>query len=216
MFNREQGIQWRRRSLGLVVTALGVLLLTSCYLPDKFVSEIRLGNTGDYALTYHGDLIWAPLFRKIQRHEIQDADIATEIAALQRDLTRDPSFSKVQSEGDGRFAVDYHHEGHLDATGLFAFVRRNSVVLELHATPDGKITIDGNTIKPSQAVEATTLGLNVSGEFRVITSGHVLYHNATSVKTVGPYLLYIWTIENAFSPSPHLVMQRDGDWPKKP
>ena len=199
----------------LAVAILIVLPLTSCYLPDNFISEIQLGSNGDFGLTYHGDLIWAPLYRDIQRQKVTGADIPKKIEEIRRDLARDPGFSKVESEGNARFAVDYRREGHLKATDLATFVRRNAVVLQLHATPDGKVTIDGNTITPSQAVEATELGLNPSGEFRIITSGQVIYHNASAVKPVGPYLLYIWTIKNAFSPAPHLVMQRDGVWPQK-
>jgi hypothetical protein len=93
-----------------------------------------------------------------------------------------------------------------------AFVRRNSIIIELHATPDGHVTVDGNTLKPSDAQIATIAGLDVHGEFRIVTDAKVLEHNATNVTPFGPYWVYIWTIDNAFSPPPHFVMLRDGTW----
>ncbi|HXP97310.1 MAG TPA: hypothetical protein VN809_11395, partial [Telmatospirillum sp.] len=60
---------------------------------------------------------------------------------------------------------------------------------------------------------ATTLGLDVQGEFRIVADGMVKEHNASSVKPFGRYLVYIWNIQNTFSPPPHFVMQREGAWP---
>jgi hypothetical protein len=195
----------------VIVAALAMVFsLASCYVPDKFVAEIRLGGNGDYALTYIGQLIWAPLFRDIRLNKVAAADIPVKIEEISRDMVRDPGFKQVESLGDGRFKVRYEHEGRLKPSDLYAFVRRNSIILELHASPDGKVAIDGRTLKPSDAVEATTMGLSVTGEFRVITDGKVIEHNATRVVSRGPYLLYIWTIDNVFSPSPHLVMMRKG------
>ncbi len=191
-------------------------LLAACYLPNNFKAEVRLGRNGDFGLRYIGELVWAPLYRDIQQHRLKADEIPQKVADIQQDLARDPKFKTIESLGDGRFKVDYEREGHLNATGLVTFVRRNAIILAIHATPDGRITIDGNTLKPSDAQSATTMGLDVKGEFRVVTDAVVLEHNATTVKPFGRYLLYIWTIQNAFSPAPHFVMQREGAWPVSP
>ena len=44
------------------VLALAAAILAACYLPDAFKSEVRVGNTGDYSISFYGDLIWAPLY----------------------------------------------------------------------------------------------------------------------------------------------------------
>ena len=46
------------------------------------------------------------------------------------------------------------------------------------------------------------------GEFRVVTDGVILDHNAGEVRPFGAYRIYIWRMENALSPAPRLVMQR--------
>lgn len=190
------------------------VVLAACYLPDHFKSEVRVGSTGDYALSFYGDLIWAPLYRDIERGKVPEDEIPKKIEEIRQDLVRDPAFKTVESLGKGRFHVTYERQGHLKPTDLVTFVRRNAIILQLHATPDGKVALDGATIKPSDANEAVAMGLSLSGEFRLITDAQVLSHNASKVTLYQGYPVYIWTIENAFSPAPHLVMQRSGAWPQ--
>jgi hypothetical protein len=196
--------------------ALTAVILAACYLPDHFKSEVRVGSTGDYSISFYGDLIWAPLYRDIERGNVPADEIPKKIEELRKDLARDPAFKSVESLGQGRFHVTYQREGHLAATDLVTFVRRNAIILQLHATPDGKVSLDGATIKPSEANEAVAMGLSLAGEFRLITDAQVLSHNASKVTLYQGYPVYIWTIENAFSPAPHLVMQRSGAWPQTP
>jgi len=199
------------------LAALAVLAaLAACYLPDRFKSEVRLSPDGTYAISFYGDLIWAPLYRDIQKGKVPADQIAPKIAEIESDLKRDSAFKTVESAGDGRFHVTYEREGRLQPTDLVTFVRRNAIILQLKATPDGKVHMDGSSIKPSDANEATMLGLAIQGEFRLITDAQVLSHNASRVTLYKGYPVYIWTIENAFSPAPHLVMQRSGAWPVQP
>ena len=195
---------------------IAAAILVACYLPDNFKSEVRVGSTGDYSISFYGDLIWAPLYRDIQRGTVPQDEIPGKIEEIRKDLARDPAFKTVESLGQGRFHVTYQREGHLAATDLVTFVRRNAIILQLHATPDGKVSLDGAAIKPGDANEAVAMGLALKGEFRLITDAQVLSHNASKVTLYQGYPVYIWTIENAFSPAPHLVMQRSGAWPQKP
>lgn len=203
-----------RISAGAGMTVL--LILAGCYLPDHFKSEIRVGSDGDYAISFYGDLIWAPLYRDILHGEVPPDQIPVKIAEIEKDLKRDSAFKSVESAGQGRFHVVYQREGKLRATDLVTFVRRNAIILQLKATADGKLFLDASSIKPADANEAATMGLSVEGEFRLITDAQVLSHNAGKVTLYKGYPVYIWTIQNAFSPAPHLVMQRSGAWPIKP
>ena len=207
----------QRRRFGLIAVLLFVAgVAAACYLPDKFIAEIRLGKNGDYALHYIGDLTWAPLYRDIKEGRVPPEKIQEKIDLIEKDLKRDTNFTKVESLGDARFRVEYERQGRLAPSEQVTFVRRNAIILMIRSHPDGRITVDGNTLKPSDAQMATTLGLGVEGEFRVVTDGYVKQQNASQIKPFGPYRVYIWTIQNAFSPSPHFVMQREGAWPSQP
>ena len=198
------------------VLALVAVILAACYLPDAFKSEIRVGSNGDYSLSFYGDLIWAPLFRDIEKGNIKPEEIAGKIEEIRKDLARDSSFKSVESAGQGRFHVTYERQGHLQPTDLVTFVRRNAIIIQLKATADGKVALDGATIKPSEANQAVQMGLSLQGEFRLVTDAQVLSHNASKTILYQGYPVYIWTIGGPFSPAPHLVMQRSGAWPAQP
>ena len=198
-----------------VALAAVAVILTACYLPSNFKSEVRVSDNGDFALSFYGDLIWAPLYRDIQRGNVPASEIAAKVEEIRKDLARDPSFKTVESAGQGKFHVTYERQGHLQPNDLVTFVRRNAIIIQLKATPDGKVSLDGATIKPSDANQGVQMGLSLQGEFRLVTDAQVLSHNASKTTLYQGYPVYIWTIENAFSPAPHLVMQRSGAWPQK-
>lgn len=195
-----------------------VAALAACYLPNKFMSEIRLSRQGAYGLYYKGELTWAPLYREIRQGKLTPEEAAAKITEIDKDLRRDSHFKSIASTGEGHFDVEYEREGQLGPSGEVTFVRRNAIILMIKATPDGLITVNGQSLKPSDAQTTTNLGLDIQGEFRIVTDALVKEHNATMVKPFNGYKVYIWTIQNAFSPSPHFVMQRDGAWqaPSKP
>ena len=196
------------------IGALAMLaLLAGCYLPNNFKSEVRLGRTGDYALSFYGELAWAPLVRDIQDKKLSPEEIPAKIAMIKKDLARDSNFKSVESLGKGRFKVSYERQGHLGPHAEVIFVRSNAIIIQLHSTPDGLIRVEGNTLRPADAQTLTQLGIDIQGEFRVVTDGLVKDHNAGTVRPFGSATLYIWSIQNAFSPAPHLVMQREGAWP---
>jgi hypothetical protein len=196
----------------VIFSILTVLILNSCYIPDKFKAEIQLSKNGAYIFSYYGDLIWAPLFRNIQRHLIDEQKVSEEIKVIQRDLSHDSHFKSVESAGEGRFHVEYHYQDIFRPSDFYAFVRRNAPILQMRADKNGRLIIVGRAMKSNQAAEATSLGLSITGEFRIITDGNVIMNNATKVIQQGPYRVYIWNITNIFSPSLKFVMQREGNW----
>jgi len=202
-----------RKRLIILATVGLCALLAACYLPNHFKSEIRLGSNGDYALSFYGELTWAPLYREITQGKLTPDQAKEKIDGIMKDLERDDNFTKIENLGNGRFKVAYERQGHLAATDMVTFVRRNAIVLQMVAKPDGRIIVSGNTLKPSDAQMATSSGMDIQGEFRIVTNGNVLEHNASAIKPYEGYLVYIWNIENVFSPAPRFVMRREGAYP---
>lgn len=200
------------RKFGLfgAVAALLLAVLAGCYVPNQFKSEIRIGRTGGYAMTYEGELIYAPLFEEISKGGLTPKDAAEKVAAVERDLTRDPAFKEIRNLGKGRFLVKYEQQGVLDGNQLISFVRRNAPIISIKSTENGMIAVYGAAIKPSDAQRLTQVGIDMAGEFRVTTDARVLEHNASAVRAYGPYTIYIWRIDNPLSPTPKLVIARDG------
>ncbi len=192
-----------------------VLLLSSCYIPDKFRSELRLSKYGDYSLTYKGDLMFAPILDDYRKNKIKPEDEAERQENIRRDLSRDIAFRKIESKGKGRFAVEYERVGRLEKVQLTSLIRRDARMLSLRSMENGAIVVKANAMKPSDAQILAELGLNMEGEFRVTTDANVVKHNATQVKPFGTAKVYIWKIENPLAVMPELVMIRDVD-PARP
>lgn len=192
-----------------------VLLLSSCYIPDKFRSELRLSKYGDYSLTYKGDLMFAPILDDYRKNKIKPEDEAERQENIRRDLARDIAFRKIESKGKGRFAVEYERVGRLEKVQLTSLIRRDARMISLRSVENGAIIVKAAAMKPSDAQILAELGLNMEGEFRITTDGNVVEHNATQVKPFGTSKVYIWKIENPLTPMPQLVMIRDVD-PNRP
>lgn len=205
------GRDWLKR-IGVLAA---LLLLSSCYIPDKFKGELRLSKYGDYSLSYKGDLMFAPILDDYRKNKIKPEDEAERQENIRRDLARDIAFRKIEAKGKGRFAVEYERVGRLEKVQLTSLIRRDARLISLRSMENGAIVIRGNAMKPSDAQILAELGLNMEGEFRITTDGNVVEHNATQVKPFGTAKVYIWKIENPLSPMPQLVMIRDVD-PNRP
>lgn len=204
-------IEWLRR--GAVLAML--LLLSSCYIPDKFRAELRLSRYGDYSLSYKGDLLWAPILDDYRKGKVSPEDEAEKIENIRRDLSRDIAFRKIESRGRGRFGVVYERAGRLGRVQLTALIRRDARMIALRSLENGGIIVAANSMKPSDAQILAELGLTMEGEFRITTDANVVENNATEVRQFGTSRVYIWKIDNPLSAMPHLVMIRDPD-PSRP
>lgn len=202
---------WVRR-LGVLAA---LLLLSSCYIPDKFKSELRLSRYGDFSLTYKGDLLWAPILDDYRKHKVTPENEPEKIENIRKDLVRDMAIRKMENAGKGRFKVEYERAGRLERVQLIALLRRDARLLALRSLENGAIAVHANAMKPSDAQIMAEMGLTMEGEFRVTTDGNVVEHNASEVRPFGTSKVYIWKIDNALSPMPHLVMLRDED-PNRP
>ena len=206
---------WLKQAcLRLGVLAL-LLPLASCYVPDKFRSELRLSRYGDYALSFDGDLIYAPILDDYATGKITPENEEEKNNNIYKDLVRDPAIKDLRRAGKGRFHVKYERQGRLGANQLVALIRRDARMLALKSKPDGTIIIDANGVKPGDAQRMAELGITMEGEFRITTDANVVNHNATEVRSFGQYKVYVWKIENALSLTPTLIMLRDPD-PARP
>jgi hypothetical protein len=206
---------WRGR-VAIAASLVLLVALAACYLPNNFRSEIRMGRTGDFALAFYGELVWAPLYRDIQNGKYTSEQIPEQVELIRQDLVRDHGFKTVESLGQGRFKVAYERQGRLKASDEVTFVRRNAIIILIHATPDGKVTINSAALKPSDAKTITDMGLAMNGQFDIITDGLVTNNNATRVEPYQQYQRYVWLVNGPFTPSAHFVMQREGVWQTKP
>ncbi len=192
----------------LIVVAM-LMPLTSCFVPDKYSTEIRLTKSGGYGISYVGELTWAPLYGQLTRGEIEPEAGAEQAAAFLAGLKADIYFESVTGLGSGRYKVRYDRQGQFTETQLLSFVRRNARIFQIRASEDGTVNFFGTGAGSNQADQLEAIGLRTEGLVRVVTDAEVLSHNAMSVKrspTPG-YTIYDWNMTSFRQPVPKLTLQ---------
>ncbi len=194
------GAGWLRLGalLGLLV------LLTGCYLPDRFELNINIEPDGDYAFQYKGDLISVNFLRKIGAETVEGDD-EDEIDVYRSDLQRDSGFKNVSYLGQARYRVDYARQNNIFKYANFSFVRRNGAFLVMKRNAEGLITLEGSRPQKRYRDELTAKGFKTRGVVRVWTSARVLDHNANQVQQGNPSM-YVWNIEDINQEMPNMII----------
>ncbi|RVU36361.1 hypothetical protein EOI86_14210 [Hwanghaeella grinnelliae] len=191
------------------VLALGTLLMLSgCYLPDRFQLNMNIDKSGKYAFIYEGDLIAFNFLRKIGQGEVR-ADDKEEIAVYVQDLERDSAFEEVTYLGNARYRVKYKRQSNILEHPSFSFVRRNAAFMMLKRGEDGLIQVEGDKPNKRYRDELKAKGYNIRGVVRVWTNARVLDHNAEQVIQGNP-TQYVWDIQSFEQPTPKMTLVPEG------
>lgn len=189
-------------------------LVSSCYVPDDFLMEIRVGKNGDYGIIYRGLLVWAPLFKEMREAKLKPEEIEAKEQAIKEDLGRDTGFSEITSLGLGRFRVVYEKTGHFSGTTQISFPRRGADIVRLEVRTSGVLYIaSAPTAKPGAREQLEALGLRPSGKIRVVTNGAVIKHNAQQIshglddERFRDWSVYDWSVSGPNQPAPSLQIQ---------
>lgn len=190
--------------------AVGVALalLASCYLPDRYETEIRLTKDGAFGVTFIGQLIYTPLFGQIARGEIEPEKAAANDKMMLEQLKRDPAFKEVTALGKGRYQVRFEREGRFGgAMQMVNFATRNQAIMRIRTTETGLIQVNGSGQGQLYAERFEEVGLTSAGLLRIVTDVEVLEHNATFVRaspTPG-FTQYDWRIRGLRDPPPKFI-----------
>lgn len=197
------------RKLVRPVVVLAVLLvLSGCYLPDRFQLNMNIDKSGKYAFIYEGDLVAFNFLRKIGQGEAR-ADDKEEIAVYVQDLERDSAFEEVTYLGNARYRVKYKRQSNILDHPSFSFVRRNAAFMMLKRGEDGLIRVEGDKPNKRYRDELKAKGYNIRGVVRVWTNARVLDHNAEQVIQGNP-TQYVWDILSFEQPTPKMTLVPEG------
>lgn len=203
----------RRLLRPFLVLLLFAPLAASCYMPDDFLTEIRISKTGDYAIIYKGKLIWVPLYKDVLTGELTNqTEIRDKEAALMRDLDRDTHFKQIRPLGKGAFDVFYERMGRFTGTTQVSFPRRGMEILRLETRKNGVLyVVAGTGAKPGTREELQKLALTPNGRVRVMTDATVIKHNAQEQSSGIPgypgWRTYDWAVNGPNQPTPILQIQ---------
>jgi len=195
------------RGLLLILAVFG---LGSCYMPIRFDAEIELSRRGYYEFFFDGYMAKVALYDGLRKREISREEEEKQAKDIETDFLRDTSTKEFKYHKKGHFKVNWQRKGDLIKAKTVTFVRRNEHMLSIsYNDKTGRVSISGRSIKRDTKRQLAEMGLNMTGEIRVITDTNVLTHNATSVKKLpkrGPgFKMYTWKIKNIFDRTPSLI-----------
>lgn len=205
------------KSKRLLPALLLVPLLASCYLPDRFQSEIRIAPDGSFGMSYAGVMTWVPLYMdynwinlppKVQKTKQRKskAELAETEKNIEKNLNTDKYFTVIEPMGKGAYNVRYNREGKITGSGQATFLRRNAMIINLAVNESRVLTVQSKAMSKATKKQLADIGLKMRGLFRVVTAGKVLKHNADTVKDHNGFKVYDWRLTLA-SPTPKLTMQ---------
>lgn len=188
--------------------ATALLLLASCYIPDRYEAEVRLTRDGGFGLTFIGQLTYAPLFGQIARGQITEEKAVESDRLILEQLKRDTAFKEVKPLGKGRYQVRFEREGRFEgAMQMVNFATRNQAIFRVRTTEDGLIQVNGSGQGQLYADRFEEIGMRTQGLLRIVTDVEVLEHNATFVRATRTpgFTQYDWRIRNFRDPPPKFI-----------
>ena len=195
--------------LGVVCAA--ALVLTSCYLPQRFDSEIEVDAAGYYSMIFDGYIVDVGLYEGLLNGSISEEQEAEKVAVLMRDLSRDTAMQNVEYYKQGHFRVTWERKGDLLKTKTVTFLRRNESMVSLkYVAGTGLVEVMGRSIRKADRQRLAEMGLGMQGEIRVKSPIPALDHNATEViqdKNDELTKWYVWRIKNIFQSTPRLLLK---------
>jgi len=194
----------------LAAGLLCVVLMSSCFVPDRFEAEIRVTKDGSYGVTYIGILTWAPLYGQIARGEVDAEKAAASQKLFYEQLKREAAFKEVESLGRGRFRVRYERTGRFGGKHqMVTFVSRQEPIFRILTTEANTLEVNGSGKARMYAKALAEVGLTTQGLFRVVTDMEVVTSNAEFQRksTTPGYTQYDWRFRNFTEIPPRIVMK---------
>lgn len=178
-----------------MVTAVCLLLLAGCWIPENFVAHVKVQRDGGYTFTYDGSLAYAPVLPMAHDGSLTEKD-ERELRNMAEDLKQETGYRELRYTGKGRFKVFAEKKG-LPGEG-YHFMSESMKIVSIQPRSDGSLKISG--MRPSEEVfkKLRSIGASMTGKLTVSVPWgmQVLDHNAQSEPVFfGLFGGYTWEID---------------------
>ena len=182
-----------------------VLIISSCFVPEKFSVKVQIEKDGTYTFTYDG--ILTHVFARAAEVEgkLSSKD-KKEMKKIESDFRKEPGFKKVKYIGKGRFKVLYEKTGSRDEP--FFFLSKEINLFSIVFDKDKTIKITGFQIDKKSLTELEQIKVKIDGELEILTNASVLNHNSSiKPKKTGKMDIYKWKIKFNLDPAPYILLE---------
>jgi hypothetical protein len=193
--------------LGLLAA---IILLSSCFYPEKFNATLNIDKSGSYNFVYDGTLVFLQFDSEKDEPLLTDQN-PQEIKKLAEELKKDPNFQEVKYTGKGRFKVLYRREGVITPNVKTQLLSESCRIISIRQIQPGKVLIKGANLDEVDIEYLKKLNFRLQGKLIVTTNAEVIRHNAErSPWFPGLSKTYEWQFSLSPFPEPWLLLQLEG------
>jgi len=193
----------------VLALVLGTAVLSSCYMPVKFDSELEVNRAGYYNIVFDGYLAETNLYTGLKDGKIDRAEEKKRVAVIERDMTRDTATKNFKYYKQGHFKLNWESSGDLLKTKMVTFLRANELIFQIkYVAKSGYIVFETKSISKDNRKRLIQAGLNMQGQIRFKTDMPIKSDNA-SFKKKDPkdprFTWLVWDVKSVMGARPRAV-----------
>ena len=198
-----------QRRVREILFAAGVtffaLVLSGCWIPESFVSNIAVNKDGSYSFSYDGTLTFGLALAAASQGGLTPKDEA-DFAGQAVKLRQEPGFKRVDYQGKGRYKVLFEKTGK-PGEPLY-FVDQSVAIVAVLPGKNHTIVIKSFAPRAEDIQQLSSIGAKIDGTLTVsVANGvKVVKQNAESAPTFGLFGSYKWQIKSPQA-APMIVLQ---------
>lgn len=192
--------------LSRLLLLLSALLLSSCFIPEKFTATLNVAKDYSYTFEYDGIITFGPALGEIAKNGALPQKAEDDMRqGTAKTFKKEDGFDRASYEGKGRWSVHCKKTGTLAATTkLFG---DGLPIVTIRRAPNGNVSIEGITVDAKIAQQLKAVNCVIDGKLEITTDMPVMRHNATETpKMFGLFGSYGWNISSEKLTSPIMML----------
>lgn len=185
---------------------LTALLLSSCFLPEKFTATLNVTKDYGYTFEYDGLLVFGPALGEIAKNGSLPQKADDEMRqGTAKTFKKEEGFESAVYQGKGRWKVRFKKIGTIGTvTKLFS---DGLPIVTLRRNADGAVSVEGISVDAKIAKQLKAVKFVIDGKLEVTTEMPVVSHNATGTPKFFEMIgSYEWTISSENLTSPRMML----------
>lgn len=179
-------------------------LLSACFFPEKFDSDIQIGKDGSYTFRYDGILTFVMARAEQVKAGKLSAKTDADLKKLESDFKKDPGFKSAEYIGNSQYKVRYEKTGLLADKQTFNFPGDAAIITV--SRKGNLVEIKGLKLSAKELEQLKPLKMEMDGKISLKTTGTVKNHNATSTPTIG-FGSYGWKLKGLDEAAPQMTIE---------
>ena len=180
------------------------LILSSCFVPEKFTAKVEINNDGSYSFTYDGILTHALAKAALMQGPLSKKD-KEEMKEIENKFNIELEFKKANYIGNGQFEVLYEKTG--KDSESFYFFDKDYCFFSIEFCKGDTIEVSGFQLDKKSLAQMEQMKLKIDGEFEILTNANVVKHNSKmKVKKIKDKYCYKWKVKSNLEPAPYMLL----------